>query len=136
MPGLAAPTTFSGHIAVPDDAPPRQRELLALREAARRDAEYVWAQRAITAGDVGIDASRSGGSPTGRTPRDGRRPTPRSSVRSTALGDASLTTDAVATELDQQQLMDLVFTVGAYDLLAMAMRSFGVELDDDLVRKS
>ena len=28
--------------------------------------------------------------------------------------------------------MDLVFTVGAYDLLAMAFRSFGVELDDDL----
>ena len=28
--------------------------------------------------------------------------------------------------------MDLVFTVGAYDLLAMALRSFGVELDDDL----
>ena len=31
--------------------------------------------------------------------------------------------------------MDLVFTVGAYDLLAMAFRSFGVELDDDLWRK-
>ena len=28
--------------------------------------------------------------------------------------------------------MDLVFTVGAYDLLAMALQSFGVELDDDL----
>ena len=28
--------------------------------------------------------------------------------------------------------MDLVFTVGAYDLLAMAFRSFGVELDEDL----
>ena len=28
--------------------------------------------------------------------------------------------------------MDLVFTVGAYDQLAMALRSFGVELDDDL----
>jgi len=28
--------------------------------------------------------------------------------------------------------MDLVFTVGAYDLLAMAFRSFGVELDGDL----
>jgi hypothetical protein len=28
--------------------------------------------------------------------------------------------------------MDLVFTVGAYDLLAMAFRSFGVEVDDDL----
>jgi len=34
--------------------------------------------------------------------------------------------------LDEQQLMDLVFTVGTYDLLAMALRTFGVELDDDL----
>ena len=29
--------------------------------------------------------------------------------------------------------MDLVFTVGAYDALAMAFRSFGVELDEDLL---
>jgi hypothetical protein len=28
--------------------------------------------------------------------------------------------------------MDLVFTVGAYDVLAMALKSFRVELDDDL----
>ncbi len=28
--------------------------------------------------------------------------------------------------------MDLVFTVGAYEMLAMAFRSFGIELDDDL----
>ena len=31
--------------------------------------------------------------------------------------------------------MDLVFTVGAYEVLAMAFRSFGVELDEDLLRK-
>ena len=42
---------------------------------------------------------------------------------------------ALAEDLSEQQLMDLVFTVGAYDLLAMALRTFGVELDDDLVRK-
>ena len=28
--------------------------------------------------------------------------------------------------------MDIVFTVGAYDVLAMALRSFAVPLDDDL----
>ena len=28
--------------------------------------------------------------------------------------------------------LDLVFTVGAYDLLAMALRTFEIELDDDL----
>ena len=46
-----------------------------------------------------------------------------------------MTWQALAAELDEQQLMDLVFTVGAYDLLAMAFRSFGVELDEDLLRK-
>jgi hypothetical protein len=38
----------------------------------------------------------------------------------------------LSTELDAQQLMDLVFTVGAYDVLAMAFRTFRIELDDDL----
>jgi hypothetical protein len=28
--------------------------------------------------------------------------------------------------------MDVVFTVGVYDTFAMAMRTFDVELDDDL----
>jgi hypothetical protein len=40
----------------------------------------------------------------------------------------------LASELDDRQLMDVVFTVGAYDLLAMAFRTFGVPLDEDLVR--
>ncbi len=40
----------------------------------------------------------------------------------------------LAGALDTQQLMDLVFTVGAYDLLAMLFRSFRVPLDDDLAR--
>ena len=45
---------------------------------------------------------------------------------------ADATWAVLAAELDRHQLMDLVFTVGAYDLLAMAFRSFGVELDADL----
>jgi len=51
------------------------------------------------------------------------------------VGDAKVADETwavLAAALDEQQLMDLVFTVGAYDLLAMAMRSFAVELDADL----
>ena len=36
--------------------------------------------------------------------------------------------------LDTRQLMDVVFTVGAYEVFAMAMRTFDVPLDDDLQR--
>ena len=38
----------------------------------------------------------------------------------------------LAEDFDRQQLMDLVFTIGAYDLLAMAMNTFGLELDPGL----
>ena len=46
------------------------------------------------------------------------------------IADATWATLAEA--LDPQQLLDLIFTVGAYDALAMMMRSFGVPLDADL----
>ena len=48
---------------------------------------------------------------------------------------SDVTWDALAAGLDDEQLMDLVFTVGAYEALAMAFRSFEVPLDDDLPRK-
>jgi 4-carboxymuconolactone decarboxylase len=35
----------------------------------------------------------------------------------------------LAKHLDRKELMDLVFTVGTYDLLAMAFDTFGLELD-------
>jgi alkylhydroperoxidase family enzyme len=42
------------------------------------------------------------------------------------------TYEALSAELDTRQLMDVVFTVGAYEVFAMALRTFDVELDDDL----
>jgi hypothetical protein len=35
----------------------------------------------------------------------------------------------LAGHLGRQELMDLVFTIGTYDLLAMAFNTFGLELD-------
>ena len=39
----------------------------------------------------------------------------------------------LSSDLDDQQLLDLIFTVGAYDVLAMMMRSVELQLDDDYV---
>jgi alkylhydroperoxidase family enzyme len=46
-----------------------------------------------------------------------------------AIGDATWTT--LSKELDKQQLLDLIFTVGAYETLAWMMRSLDLELDDE-----
>ena len=50
------------------------------------------------------------------------------------LHDDQLVTDATWDELsldwDTEQLMDIVFTVGIYTQIAMALRSFGVQRED------
>ena len=51
-------------------------------------------------------------------------------VADARIGDETYA--ALSAELDTQQLMDVVFTVGAYEVFAMALRTFDVELDDDL----
>ena len=133
---LRAFNTFNGYILFASSLSPRQRELLVLRVASVRRSEYEWAQHAILAGDAGIDEAEvervaAGPDAPGWSPQE------QAMLRAVdeliddgAVGDA--TWADLATGLDERQLMDLVFTVGAYDLLAMAFRSFDVELDDDL----
>jgi alkylhydroperoxidase family enzyme len=128
--------TFNGHILFGTTLTVRQRELLVLRVAALRNAEYEWEQHAVLAGDAGIDPDEVDRVAEGPD-APGWSPLEAALVRAVdeLLADA-LITDAtwgmLAAEFDHQQLMDLVFTVGAYDALAMAFRTFGVQLDDDL----
>jgi len=49
-----------------------------------------------------------------------------------AMRIADTTWNELAVHLDAAQLMDVIFTVGAYDTLAMFIRSVDMELDDDL----
>jgi len=130
--------TFNGHILFNSTLSPRQRELVVLRVAALRGSEYEWTQHVVLAGDAGLDQNdiariAEGPDAPGWSPIDAAM------LRATdeLVGDALITDATWATlagELDTEQLMDLVFTVGAYDLLAMAFRSFGVELDEDLLK--
>jgi alkylhydroperoxidase family enzyme len=131
--------TFNGHVLFATTLSLRQRELLVLRVAARRDAEYEWAQHAVLAADAGIEADEvarvvEGPDAPGWAPLDAALLRAVDElIAEAAIGDATWAT--LAMELDERQLMDLVFTVGAYDALAMAFRSLGVELDDDLKRE-
>jgi alkylhydroperoxidase family enzyme len=128
--------TFNGHVLFASTLSVRQRELLVLRVAALRRAEYEWAQHVVMAGDAGIDGDEITRIAEGPD-APGWSLLERAMLRAVdeLLADAMVTDStwqALAAELDEQQLMDLVFTVGAYDLLAMAFKSFGLELDPDL----
>jgi len=128
--------TFNGHVLFASTLSPRQRELLVLRVATLRDAAYEWEQHVRLANDAGIGSDEVeriaiGPEAAGWSPLDRALLSAADELVSDAkVADA--TWAALSDELDEQQLMDLVFTVGAYDALAMALRSFGVELDEDL----
>lgn len=131
--------TFNGHVLFASTLSVRQRELLVLRVAALRDARYEWAQHVVLARDAGIDDDEIARVAAGPD-EPGWGPTEAALIRAVdeLLADAMIadaTWNVLSGELDERQLMDLVFTVGAYDLLAMALRSFGVELDADLLRE-
>ncbi|MER5183381.1 carboxymuconolactone decarboxylase family protein [Streptomyces sp. NPDC002896] len=128
--------TFNGHVLFASTLTIRQRELLVLRVAAVREATYEWAQHVVLARDAGIadeeiERVAKGPDAPGWTALE------RALLRAVdeLLADAKMgdaTWQELAGTFDEQQLLDLIFTVGAYDVLAMVLRSFETELDDDL----
>jgi alkylhydroperoxidase family enzyme len=128
--------TFNGHILLATTLTIRQRELLVLRVAAVRGAEYEWRQHAVLAGNVGLDEDdvariAAGPGAEGWSALDGAMVAAVDELLADAMvSDA--TWRVLAAELDHQQLLDLIFTVGTYDVIAMFLRSCRTPMDDDL----
>jgi alkylhydroperoxidase family enzyme len=128
--------TFNGHVLFASTLSQRDRELLVLRVASLRRAAYEWEQHVVQARDAGLsddEIARIAAGPDAPGWPDLDRAMLLAADE--LVGDGTIsdrTWAALSTGLDQHQMMDLVFTVGAYEVLAMALRSFGVQLDDDL----
>ena len=87
---------------------PRQvREMVILRVSLRRRSRYEWAQHIKSARRAGISDEE---------------------IR--AIGEETYT--SLAAELDERQLISLVFLVGTYSMLSMAFGTFQIELDPGL----
>jgi alkylhydroperoxidase family enzyme len=128
--------TFNGHVQFGTSLSARQRELLVLRLAHVRGAAYEWDQHVVQGRDAGLSDSeirrvRLGVDAPGWDPLEAAM----LAAVDELVADAAISHDTwalLAADLDTEQLMDLVFTVGAYEALAMAIGSFGVQIDDDL----
>ncbi len=114
----------------------RVRELMILRVAWRTGSAYEWAQHLRIAARVGItpeeiDAVGRGAADPGWGPLD--------VDVLTAVDDlvdgyriADDTWNRLAEQLDERQLVELVFVIGTYTGLAMVFNSLGLALDADL----
>jgi alkylhydroperoxidase family enzyme len=125
--------TFTGHLLYGTTLSLRHRELLILRVATLRACEYEWLQHVVIGEDVGISRDEIEEVRAGQAADPFEQSLLRAAdelIASARIGDD--TWAALSGQFDTQQLMDLVFTVGSYDLLAMALLSFDVDIDDDL----
>ena len=111
----------------------RDREMATVRIAWLRRGEYEWAQHLRMAKLAGlseeeVDAIMAGPDSPVWGPRDAALLRAVDEIAADHYVSDE-TWQLLSKEFDRKQLMDLVFTIGAYDLLAVAMNTFGLQLD-------
>ena len=127
---------FSTYILDGSTLNPRDRELAILRIGYLCRAGYEWGQHVQLARQAGmsdddIRACKTGPETPGLSNLD------RLILKATdeLHADAHVTDETwagLSEHYSTQQMMDLVFTVGQYNLVSMALNSLGVQLDEGL----
>lgn len=127
---------FGAHIMSKSTLPPRDKEIVILRMGWRCQSAYEWGQHVELGKLAGlsteeIERVKKGGTADGWTGHE------RLLLKAAdELKDDSFISDETWAGLKRaysdQQMMDLVFTCGQYNLVSMALNSFGVQLDPEI----
>jgi 4-carboxymuconolactone decarboxylase len=127
---------FGGYLLTSGKLPGRDRELLILRTSVNTRSSYEWGQhvRISLAGGIEretIDRVLEGPDAEGWSPHEAALLRAADELqRDSRLSDA--TWSALAETFDPEQLIETTMVVGHYTMLAGALNSFGVELDEGL----
>jgi alkylhydroperoxidase family enzyme len=123
---------FNNHLLYSSTLTPRLRELAVLRVAHRTHSEYEWRHHVRMGLEAGLTDQVIEDLQRGEAADDLDRAILHAVDE---LQDKAVVSDetwAVLSEhLDERQCMDLVFTIGCYGALAMAINTFGVEPDSE-----
>ncbi|HEX2892303.1 carboxymuconolactone decarboxylase family protein [Vineibacter terrae] len=128
-------TPFAGHILSKQSLPFRDREMLILRIGWLNQAEYEFAQHELIARRGGV--SEQDVEKIKQGPKGGWNEHEAALMQAADdLYENSVVSDATWATLSKtystEQMMDVVFTIGQYNLVSWALNSFGVPLDDFL----
>jgi len=127
---------FGNHVLFKSTLPPRERELIILRIGWLCEAEYEWGQHVLIGKETGltaeeIDRIKAGPNARGWSEADKLLLQATDELRNDAFVSDS-TWQGLTKHFDKKQLMDMVFAVGQYNLVSMALNTLGVHLDDGL----
>ena len=125
---------FANHILFKSSIPAKEKEIAILRIGYLCKCEYEWAQHVVIARRVGLDDDII------EEIKKGEESTKLNELQRLVIRSvnelhehASIsdeTWSSLAKHYSKEQLIDLVFTVGQYNLVSMALNSFKVQIDD------
>ncbi len=130
---LEAWLSFSSHVLQTSSLPPRDRELLILRIGWLCRSEYEFGQHTLVGKQVGLSDKEILRITRGAD-ADGWSEFDAALIRSVdeLHKDAFMTDEiwhALSAGYNEKQMLDLIFTVGQYNLVCMTLKSLGVQLD-------
>ncbi|MDA1371754.1 MAG: carboxymuconolactone decarboxylase family protein [Proteobacteria bacterium] len=125
---------FTDYLLQESTLPIRDRELLILRIGWLNGGAYEWAAHAGLARSVGISDAEmqrilEGPDAVGWSAWDATLLRAADELHANALVTDS-TWNALAERYDRRQMMEAVFTVGQYNMVAMYLNSLGVQFDE------
>jgi alkylhydroperoxidase family enzyme len=128
-------TPFAGHILSKQTLPFRDRELLILRIGWLNQAEYEFAQHELIAkkgglSDADIDGIKKGPAGLWGEHEKALMQAADDLYENAVVSDATWAT--LSKKYSTEQMVDVVFTIGQYNMVSWALNSFGVPLDDFL----
>ena len=126
--------SFGRYILEENSLPAREREIAILRTGWLCQSGYEFGQHTLIGRRAGLTNEEIERITRGAE-ADGWSETDRTLLRATdeLCNDAFIsdaTWEALRSSWSEQQVVDLIFTVGQYNLVSMALNSLGVQLDD------
>ena len=124
---------FGNHVLGHNTLAPRERELVILRIGWLCRAEYEFGQHVVIARAAGVSDAEiervvAGPDAPGWDAVDGAQQRGVDELHGDAfVGDATFA--ALQQRYDIRQILDLIFCVGQYQLVSMALNTLGVQLD-------
>ena len=127
---------FANHVLAKSTLPARERELVILRIGYLCQSGYEWGQHVEIGRVAGLtddEIRRIQAGPADPAWSDLDRALLAATDELHADSFVTDTTwEALAAHLTTEQMMDVVFAVGQYNLVSMALNSFGVQPEDGL----
>ena len=136
MPLFTSWLSFARHLMSGSSLEPRLREIIILRVGWKTECEYEWGQHVLMSAAVGLTAEDHERIKVGAAARGwGEIESALIAATDELLAETMISNDTwgvLSRHLNNEEITDAIFTIGQYNMMAMAVNSLGVQRETSI----